>query len=92
VLREKRRTEGPIPIGNENLANELCSLLARAEIELSILSGKGVDEFRGIIDLRHIWTEGSLIRQNSLRFLEPFRDPRDLNGCHFWSKLLLKEI
>jgi hypothetical protein len=75
------------------LANKSCSLLARAESAVSILSGKGIGEIREIIDLRHInGQEESFIRRNSQRFLEPFRDPRDLKGCHFWSQLLLKEI
>jgi hypothetical protein len=54
VLREKNRIESPIPIGNENLVNKPCSLLALVESEVSILSGKGVNEVRGIIDLRYI--------------------------------------
>jgi hypothetical protein len=54
VLREKNKIESPIPIGNKNLVNKLYSLLALVESEVSILSGKGVGEVRGIIDLRYI--------------------------------------
>jgi hypothetical protein len=50
VLREKNRIESPIPIGNKNLVNKPCSLLALVESEVSILSGKGVGEIRGIIE------------------------------------------
>ena len=54
VLREKNRIESPIPIGNENLVNKLCSLLVLVESEVSILSRKGISKVRGIIDLRYI--------------------------------------
>jgi hypothetical protein len=32
MLREKNRIESPMPISNENLVNELYSLLAKSEL------------------------------------------------------------
>ena len=42
MLREKNRIKSPIPIGNENLVNELYSLLILIEKEVNILSRKEI--------------------------------------------------
>jgi hypothetical protein len=82
-----------IPIGNNNLANKLYSLLAYTKNTINILFGKGINKIRGTINLRYINVqEESFIRRNSRRFLEPFRDLRNLKNYYLWSQLPFKEI